>query len=72
MGILKTAPPPPTKPSLSERIEALHAEIEALLDATVEKARAGNASMLHPGVVRMTIVRGRCLCAVGRELEKQP
>jgi hypothetical protein len=66
----KAPPPPPTKPSLAEKVDFLHQEIEALLDATVEKQRAECRGLVHPGVIRQTIVRGRCICALAGELEK--
>lgn len=69
MALLSKAPPPPTK-SLTERIEALHEEIEALLDAKVEQLRAESNYLNHPVVIRQTLMRGNFLCVVGRQLEK--
>jgi hypothetical protein len=59
---------PPKSLSLAERVEAIHSEIEALLNAKVEALRRDGGALLHPGVVKQTIVRGRCLCQLADEL----
>jgi hypothetical protein len=68
MGPVHMLKPKIKPPTLAQRIEELHAEIEALIDKRAAEIK-GEAFNQPIPAIKDLIKRGECLCRVAKRLE---
>lgn len=72
----RPAPAPAPMPTLEDRIEAIHAEIEAMIEARVDEAAASAPGVPKDAIRRLIINRATnrmfCHCAVWAHLLNDP